>query len=74
METSEAIAVSIEEAARRLSLSPRTVATLIASKELRSVKVGRRRVVPVRALQEFLRRDHSSNGAMHPASATQTRE
>lgn len=63
METSEALAVSIEEAARRLSLSPRTVATLVATRELRSIKVGRRRVVPVKALQDFLRRDHEALAA-----------
>lgn len=64
----EVLAVPINEAARRLSLSPRTVASLIATKELRSVKIGRRRLVPLKALQDFLRRDHnpisapSSNG------------
>jgi excisionase family DNA binding protein len=60
METQEPLAVSVEEAARRLSLSPRTVATLIATRELRSVKIGRRRVVTIKALQEFLRRDHEA--------------
>lgn len=60
MESPEALAVSVDEAARRLSLSPRTVATLIAIRELRSIKIGRRRLVPMKALQDFLRRDHSS--------------
>lgn len=60
METSDLLAVPVAEAARRLSLSQRTVATLIAMRELRSVKVGRRRLVPVKALQDFLRRDHKS--------------
>ena len=36
------LAVDIREAARRLSLSPRTVATLVARRELVSRKVGRR--------------------------------
>ena len=58
MDASEPLAVSVTEAARRLSLSPRTVATLIALRELRSVKIGRRRLVPVKALQDFLRHDH----------------
>ena len=52
------LAIPIDEAARRLSLSPRTVATLVAQRELRSVKVGRRRLIPLKALQDFLRRDH----------------
>jgi excisionase family DNA binding protein len=59
MDAPEVLAVPINEAARRLSLSPRTVATLIAKRELRSVKVGRRRLVPLKALQDFLRRDHN---------------
>jgi excisionase family DNA binding protein len=58
------IAVSVPEAARRLALSPRTVATLVARKELPSRKIGRRRVVAVRDLEAFLRRDH----ALPPAS------
>jgi excisionase family DNA binding protein len=58
MDNTEPLALSIEEAARRLSLSPRTVATLVSLKELPSFKVGRRRLVSVRALQDFLRRDH----------------
>lgn len=57
----DVVAVDVREAARRLSLSPRTVAALIASGELQTVKVGRRRIVPVRALERFLARDHSTN-------------
>jgi excisionase family DNA binding protein len=63
------IAVSISEGARRLGVSPRTVATLIARKELASRRIGRRRVIPVRALEEFLRRDHSTQ-PREPASET----
>jgi excisionase family DNA binding protein len=54
----EVLAVNISEAARLLSVSPRTVAALVACKELPSRKIGRRRVIPIRALEEFLRRDH----------------
>lgn len=53
------LAVGITEAARRLGISPRTVATLIARRELPSRKVGRRRIIPVMALEAFIRRDHS---------------
>jgi excisionase family DNA binding protein len=53
------IAISIPEAARRLALSPRTMATLVAQKAIPSRKIGRRRVVSVRDLEIFLRRDHS---------------
>jgi excisionase family DNA binding protein len=59
-ETREVLAVPINEAARRLSLSPRTVATLVATRQLRSVKIGRRRLIPVNSLRDFLRRDHAS--------------
>lgn len=56
----DVLAVNVREAARRLGVSPRTVATLLARKELPSRKIGRRRVIPVKALDEFLRRDHST--------------
>jgi len=70
------LAVSIREAAQRLSVSPRTVATLVARKELASRRIGRRRVIPVRALEEFLRRDHPTRiakngcGRITPAPET----
>ena len=54
----DVLAVNVPEAARRLGVSPRTVATLVACNELPSRKIGRRRVIPIRALEEFLRRDH----------------
>jgi len=63
MDDQELLAVPIDEAARRLSLSPRTVATLVSERELRSVKVGRRRLIPLKALQDFLRHDHSTTAA-----------
>jgi excisionase family DNA binding protein len=53
------LAVGITEAARRLGLSPRTVATLLSRQELPSRKVGRRRIIPVQALEAFLRNEHS---------------
>jgi excisionase family DNA binding protein len=51
----EQLAVNIPEAARRLGLSIRTVATLVSRRELASRKVGRRRIIPVAALEAFLR-------------------
>lgn len=50
--------ISLAEAARRLGVCKRTVSNLIAAKELRSLRVGRRRMVPVSSLRDFLRRDH----------------
>ena len=52
------LAVGVPEAARRLGLSARTVATLVSRRELASRKVGRRRIVPIAALEAFIRRDH----------------
>jgi excisionase family DNA binding protein len=52
------LAVGVPEAARRLGLSARTVATLVARRELSSRKVGRRRIIPIAALEAFIGRDH----------------
>ena len=54
MQMQEQLAVSIPEAARRLGLSIRTIATLVSRRELASRKVGRRRIIPVAALEAFL--------------------
>ena len=52
------LAVGMTEAARRLGLSARTVATLVLRRELPSRRVGRRRIIPVVALEAFVRSDH----------------
>ena len=52
------IAVGMADAARRLGLSLRTVATLVSLRELPSRKVGRRTLIPLEALEAFIRRDH----------------
>lgn len=57
----DVLAVSVADAARRLGVSPRTVAALVAQNELYSRRIGRRRVIPIRALEEFLNRDHATN-------------
>jgi excisionase family DNA binding protein len=54
------LAVGMSEAARRLGLSLRTVATLVLRRQLASRKVGRRRIIPVSALEAFIRHDHPS--------------
>jgi len=56
----DVLAVNLPEAARRLSVSPRTIATLVAQRKLPSRKIGRRRVIPIRALQAFLTRDQAT--------------
>ena len=64
------IAVGMAEAARRLGLSARTVATLVTRHELPSRKVGRRRIIPVVALEAFVRGD-SEFGRIGPTTETQ---
>jgi excisionase family DNA binding protein len=54
------LAVGMAEAARRLGLSARTIATLIVRRQLPSRKVGRRRIIPVVALEAFVGSDHRS--------------
>ena len=66
MEQLNVLAVSVQEAARRLGVSERTVATLLARNELPSRRIGRRRVIPVVELERFLRRDHKTHAT--PAS------
>jgi excisionase family DNA binding protein len=52
------LAVSRFEAARVLSISLRTLDSLIARGELRGRRIGRRVLFPLEELQRFLKRDH----------------
>jgi len=63
MENLNRLAVSIREAAAMLSVSPRTIQNYVAARVLPTRKIGRRTVVPVRALEAFLRSDHESPSA-----------
>jgi excisionase family DNA binding protein len=54
------LAVDIREAAQMLSVSPRTIQNYVRTKALNCRKIGRRTVIPVAALEAFLRRDHTS--------------
>jgi excisionase family DNA binding protein len=60
IEKTEKLAVDTREAARLLSVSPRTIQNFISAKLLPARKIGRRTVIPVRALEAFLRSDHAS--------------
>lgn len=53
----ERLAYSVREAARALSVSPRTIYRLIDRGELDSSTVGARRVIPVAALTALLGAD-----------------
>jgi excisionase family DNA binding protein len=48
------VALSVEEAAQAIGLSERYVWDLVKSGALRTKRVGRRRIVPVESLQEFM--------------------
>lgn len=50
--------ISKKEAALSLGISLRSLEHLIARKELPSRKIGRRVLVPVRACEQFARKDH----------------
>jgi len=54
----EKLAVNRFEAAQLLSISLRTLDSLVAGGELRGRRVGRRIVFPIEELRRFLRTDH----------------
>jgi excisionase family DNA binding protein len=56
------LAVDVREAAYRLSVSPRTIQNYVRAKMLPARKIGRRTVITVRALENFLRTDQPSPG------------
>jgi excisionase family DNA binding protein len=51
---------SLREVSNLTGLSLRTSAKLIASRELNSIRVGRRRLVPCSELERFTKKDHST--------------
>jgi excisionase family DNA binding protein len=56
------LAVNRFEAARLLSISLRTLDSLLARGELRGRRIGRRIIFPIEDLERFLRKDHSLPG------------
>jgi excisionase family DNA binding protein len=66
------LAVTVEEAARRLSVSPRTVSNLIAKGAIDSTKIGRRRIVPVSSLETLLRERGERKEALSQCEETAT--
>ncbi|GAA2156445.1 helix-turn-helix domain-containing protein [Actinomadura napierensis] len=48
------LVLTVDEAAERLRVSRWTLYNLIRSNQLRTVKIGRRRLVPVNALIEYV--------------------
>jgi excisionase family DNA binding protein len=62
----ERLAVDVRTAAAMLSVSPRTIQNYIRSKTLPVRKIGRRTVIPLRALENFLRTDHPTPSPREP--------
>lgn len=56
----ERLAVDVKRAAEMLSVSTRSIQNFLRLKILPRRKIGRRTVIPVRALESFLRHDHAS--------------
>lgn len=54
----EQLLFSKKDAARILGLSPRTLDYLLACKELKATRVGRRVLISRKELENFARRDH----------------
>lgn len=67
---SDKLVVSRFEAARLLSISLRTLDSLLARGELRGRRVGRRIIFPIEELQRFLRKDHLLPEKAPPADST----
>ncbi|MBB3040974.1 helix-turn-helix domain-containing protein [Nocardioides soli] len=53
---SERLLYSLEDAAKQLSVGKRKVEELVAADELETVKIGRRRLVPSEALDDYIER------------------
>ena len=62
MEQNDAILVGLSDAARRMGLGLSTLKVLVQRADLRSIRVGKRRLVPVAAIEEFVAR-HLADGA-----------
>jgi len=57
------------DAAKRLGISVRLLDSLLAERQLRSVKCGRRRLVSEQSLQDYIRKQERANGAMKAQAA-----
>ena len=58
MDQRERLAVKRSEAAEMIGVSLRTFDTMLARKEIKGTRIGRRRVFRIEELQRFLMKDH----------------
>jgi len=54
VQQSDAVLVGLTDAARRMGLGLSTVKALVQRADLRSIRVGKRRLIPVSAIEEFV--------------------
>lgn len=72
MQTNMKLMVSVEEATEILGIGRTVLYPFLTHGELRSLKIGRRRVIPVEALEEFVHRLKVEQGIV-PAEAKSSR-
>jgi excisionase family DNA binding protein len=63
------VLLSRKEFSSLTGVSLRTTAQLIASGDVRSIRVGRRRVIPRAELERFRRRDHTTRARARKGGA-----
>ena len=51
------LTISVPKAAKRLGVSIPTMRELLASEQISYVQIGARRMVPVKAIEEFIERE-----------------
>ncbi len=64
----EKVLLTVEEAAKRLSIGRTKAFELIAKGELESVMIGRARRIPVQALEPFVAALREESKARHPSA------
>jgi excisionase family DNA binding protein len=61
LDTLSKLLLSRKESSALTGLSLRTISKLIAAGELRSIRVGRRRLIPRSAITRFVQSDHATS-------------
>ena len=69
MMTNAKLLLSKKECATALSVSVLTIENLIARKELAIRRIGSRTLIPIAALEAFVRRDHATTDSPERATA-----
>lgn len=70
----EPLLIAKREAAKVLGISVRTLETLISLRQIKSVRVGRRRLIPTAELARFTRQDHVTSSCERTIPGRQRNE